>query len=65
MSVLENIVTKVRSENPNIYMDFVSDYLSKRNYSLEDGDNALKNKYQELLSFFREKSHNENKTNQD
>jgi len=65
MSVLENIVTKVRSENPNIYMDFVSDYLSKRNYSLEDGDNALKNKYQELLSFFREKSHNENKINQD
>jgi hypothetical protein len=65
MSVLENIITKVRSENPNIYMDFVSDYLSKRNYSLEDGDNALKNKYQELLSFFREKSHNENKTNQD
>lgn len=65
MSVLENIVTKVRSENPNIYMEFVSDYLSKRNYSLEEGDNALKNKYQELLNFFREKSQNENKTNQD
>jgi hypothetical protein len=65
MSVLENIVTKVRSENPNIYMEFVSDYLSKRNYSLEEGDNALKNKYQELLSFFREKSQNENKTNKD
>jgi hypothetical protein len=65
MSVLENIVTKVRSENPNIYMEFVSDYLSKRDYSLEEGDNALKNKYQELLSFFREKLQNEDKTNQD
>jgi hypothetical protein len=65
MSVLENIVTKVRSENPNIYMEFVSDYLSERNYSLEEGDNALKNKYQELLSFFREKLQNENKTDQD
>lgn len=65
MSVLENIVTKVRSENPNTYMEFVSDYLSKRDYSLEEGDNALKNKYQDLLSFFREKLQNENKTNQD
>lgn len=61
-AVLKNIITDIKSKQNSLYMAYLDQYLAARNYTPEENQNALKNKYQEILDFFRMKLQSENKT---
>ncbi|MDQ3019001.1 MAG: hypothetical protein M3R36_00270 [Bacteroidota bacterium] len=64
-STLKNIISEIKTENNTLFIEYLDDYLSSRNYIPESNQNALKNKYQDILDFFRKKLESENKTNKD
>ena len=52
-AILKSIITNIKKKDNSLYMQYIDKYLAERNYTPENDEQALKNKYEEILCFFR------------
>jgi hypothetical protein len=64
-AVLKHIINDIKNEQNSLFMEYLDNYLSERNYTPEENQNALKNKYKDILDFFRKRLESENNSNHD
>lgn len=59
---LEKLINELKNSNQNHFIDYFDNYLKKLDYTPEESPNTLKDKYEEIIEYYRDKSKDENKS---